>query len=519
MKNAILMARVSSDEQAKGYSLDIQQDKLVNYCHNREINILKIFREDHSAKNFNRPEWKKVLQYIKENKGKAHYLYFVSWDRFSRNAPEAYANIGMLKKLGIEVNAIEQPIEFDNPMSKLLLAFYLSFPEVDNDIRASKIRSGIHAARKAGRYTCFAPFGYKNGRDEFNKPVLIPNENAQYVRFIFNELASGATQAVILIQLRKKGCKCSKSGLSKILVNPIYIGYIRVPAYDDEPETIEKGVHEAIISKELFQKVQDILSGNYKAKNKASSHHRREELPLRSQIHCSVCEKKHTGSASRSKTGAKHYYYHCNHCHKERIRADIVEAKFVELLSEINIDTNAKKLFLQVIKHKLEEMEKDRDESTVASRQKLLANDTRISNIQTLLADGKLSIDDYNKMKQNFEKERVDLLSILDNAKSVKTLFDRFLKEGVNILTNTVAFYKQCDVEMKQRLSSTLFPNGIIFQEGEVRTPKINEALLWILRNNNGNGKRQKKIEEHILPCSSMVERMGVEPMTFRLPV
>jgi hypothetical protein len=68
-------------------------------------------------------------------------------------------------------------------------------------------------------------------------------------------------------------------------------------------------------------------------------------------------------------------------------------------------------------------------------------------------------------------------------------------------------------------LSSALFPNGIIFQEGEVRTPKINEALHWILSNSNENSRQQKKIEEHILPCSSMVERTGVEPVTFRLPV
>ncbi len=519
MKTAILMARVSSDEQAKGYSPDVQVEKLVNYCKQKDIQVLKIYKEDHSAKNFQRPEWKKIMQYIRENKGKVNCLYFVSWDRFSRNTEEAYANIGVLRKLGIDVNAIEQYIDFGNPVCKLLLGFYLTLPEVDNDIRATKIRGGVHGARKAGRYTCFAPFGYSNKRDEFNKPILIANDNAKYIRFIFEELASGAAQSDILKALKAKGCKCSKTGLSKILVNPIYKGFIRVPAYEGEAETMVKGVHEAIVTTELFHRVQDILTGNYKKKHKASSYHKKDELPLRSQLFCSKCGSKHTGSASRGKSGARYFYYHCNNCHNERISAHLVEKKFVELLSMIDIEPNAKDLFLKVIMEKLGKMEQERDQLTLIIHKKLVEVETRISNIQNLLADGKLAIEDYNTMKQNFENERIDLVRKEVEAKSVRSLFSSFLKEGINILSNTAAFYTQSDVEMKQRLCSTLFPDGIIFSDGEVRTPKINEALMWIMSNSKQSRSRKKNIEEHILLYSSMVERRGVEPLTSRLPV
>lgn len=61
MKRAILMSRVSSDEQAKGYSLDIQVEKLSEHCRRENIAVVNIFKEDHSAKNFNRPEFKKLL--------------------------------------------------------------------------------------------------------------------------------------------------------------------------------------------------------------------------------------------------------------------------------------------------------------------------------------------------------------------------------------------------------------------------------------------------------------------------
>ena len=41
-------------------------------------------------------------------------------------------------------------------------------------------------------------------------------------------------------------------------------------------------------------------------------------LPLRGILQCSKCQSKMTGSPSKSCTGKKYFYYHCNHCKKER---------------------------------------------------------------------------------------------------------------------------------------------------------------------------------------------------------
>lgn len=48
MKRAILMARVSSEEQTKGYSLDIQSNKLSSYCANNNIRVIELYKEDRS---------------------------------------------------------------------------------------------------------------------------------------------------------------------------------------------------------------------------------------------------------------------------------------------------------------------------------------------------------------------------------------------------------------------------------------------------------------------------------------
>ena len=85
-KTAVIYTRVSTDAQAeKGYSLRDQEDKLRKYCEHSNITILEHFQEDHSAKDFNRPEWKLLIDYLRKNKNDIDYFMFAKWDRFSRN--------------------------------------------------------------------------------------------------------------------------------------------------------------------------------------------------------------------------------------------------------------------------------------------------------------------------------------------------------------------------------------------------------------------------------------------------
>ena len=77
MKKAIIYIRVSTDEQAdRGYSLRDQKDKLLKYAEFNNIEVIKIFEEDYSAKTFNRPEFKRLYQFTKENKKNIDLMLF-----------------------------------------------------------------------------------------------------------------------------------------------------------------------------------------------------------------------------------------------------------------------------------------------------------------------------------------------------------------------------------------------------------------------------------------------------------
>jgi len=98
MKTAALYVRVSTDEQAdKGFSQRSEEDALRRYCEFGNIRIRRVIYEYHSAKTFIRPEWTKLLADLKKHKGKTDLQLFTKYDRFSRNASDAYYMISVLK--------------------------------------------------------------------------------------------------------------------------------------------------------------------------------------------------------------------------------------------------------------------------------------------------------------------------------------------------------------------------------------------------------------------------------------
>ena len=74
------------------------------------------------GKDFNRPEWNKIISYLKKNKGKVDQILCLRWDRWSRNQYLALKEIKTLDKLGVLISTVEQPIDLSSPDSKVLLS-------------------------------------------------------------------------------------------------------------------------------------------------------------------------------------------------------------------------------------------------------------------------------------------------------------------------------------------------------------------------------------------------------------
>ena len=165
--------------------------------------------------------------------------------------------IRQLMKLGVQVKAIEQRLDDSVPENLIMKALYLAIPEVENLPRLLNTTIGMRRARREGRYVSTAAYGFKNVRDELNRPIIVHSSMADVIRKAFELLATGTWQIKLLRKkLYGKGLKISKSNFSTLFRNPIYCGFIRLKAFKDEEEEVVQGIHEPIVNEELFYEVQ-----------------------------------------------------------------------------------------------------------------------------------------------------------------------------------------------------------------------------------------------------------------------
>ncbi|MEI9959392.1 MAG: recombinase family protein [Ferruginibacter sp.] len=464
MKIADLYIRVSTDEQAdKGYSQRSQEELLRKYCEINRITIRNVIFEDHSAKTFNRPEWNKYLSDLRKFKCKSDLVLFLKWDRFSRNAGDAYQMINLLRKLGVEPQAIEQPLDLSIPENKMMLAFYLAAPEVENDRRALNVIHGMRRARKEGRYMGLAPVGYTNKTDETGRKYIAPKEpQADILRWAFKQIAAGIYNTEqIYKQARLRGFTSTKSLFWFAIRNPVYCGKIFIPKYKDEESRFVKGSHEPLIPESLYDDVQDVLDGrkrsNYKLKVVSNA-----SLPLRGFLLCPDCGKVLTGSASKGMT--KYYsYYHCTDGCSCRFRADNANDKFVyELKKYIPRSENADILKV-VISEAWEEQIVVGEDDSKQLRIQIKELENKLSYIRDLLSSRQIEPSDFREMKSLYSAKLEKLEVRLSTTKNEEVNIHGLLDKGIDSLLKLDSMYETAEPEKKREIISSIYPEKINF--------------------------------------------------------
>ena len=514
MTNAIIYTRVSTDEQAdRGYSLKHQKDVIEKYCSIKDINIIAHYEEDHSAKTFNRPEFNKLLDYVKKHKHEVDRLLVLKWDRFSRNATDAQNMLRDLRKLGITVDAIEQPIDMSIPENKLMLSIFLTTPEIENDRRAMNTTNGMRRAKLEGRWVAGAPFGYKFSRDDSNKPILIKNEKAAIVKEAFELYATGVyDKEEVRKKLIKKGMTLSRAAFWRMLHNVIYCGLIKVEGDRTEPETIVKGLHEPIITEEVFDQVQVVASGKKLVKAKPKKVN--ESLPMRGYLVCKCCSQNLTGSASKG-NGGRYFYYHGQPGCKERIKADEVHTSFTSWLDSLSIDPAIAELYLAVMQDIFKTEEGDRDKEVgridrlIEEKQNMLvrASEKFVQDEGLDKFSFKILRDNTNKQLGELRRQRQELLDT-DDA------FGKYMKYGMSLLSNLKGYYEGASLEGKQKFLGSIFPEKLVFENGKYRTTAPNDFIQLLCSTDKGfSGLEKGKGGISAHPFREVVPT-GIEPVS-----
>lgn len=391
---AVIYIRVSTDGQAlKGYSQRSQEERLCKFCQINNIKIIQTVFEDHSAKTFNRPAWAQLMRSLNQDRQSTpSLLLFTRWDRFSRNTANAYYMITLLQKMGIEIQATDQPLDLSIPENKVLLAMYIVTAEVENERRALNISQGLRRAQREGRWIGNAPIGYRKTYTSAGKKIIIPHEpEASMIREIFTSINKQTSIRSLHRASVQKGFKCGLSAFWNMLRNPVYCGKIRISSVNGTADDTVNGIHEKLIPLDLFNRVQSLLNAK---KCPYRNQSQNELLLLHGVLYCPRCSKKLLASGSKGRS-KRYYYYHCTSACGYRIRAEEINAQFLQGIDCLSSSKEYTELYREIIKNIFHERfhQKPIDQAYITkSIDKLI---DRSVNGKELLLNGYIDSDDY----------------------------------------------------------------------------------------------------------------------------
>lgn len=488
-KNVIIYCRVSSDEQACGSSLDTQEERLVRECERRGYNIIDIPHwEDESGKTFvKRPVISNILQFIKKHSNEVDMLLCLRWNRFSRVVSQGTKVVEDLKDIyNVEVNAIEEHIDYNSSSWPQLLGVYIGQAQSDNISRSKGTKDGIHGTLEKGKWPNRAPKGYVNKHitDEkghvIERYVDVDSAVGPVVRKVFIEIAKGVEAPCYI---RRKLCpSIPESTFLDMIRNPFYKGKVFVPEFKGKPAHFVPGLHPALIDEETYDKVQDILDGKKKQTPKLTKAIN-PDLYLRKFLVCPKCGHSLTGSESKG-NGGKYAYYHCCHDGKHlRKRADEVNEGFVRYVSGLTPNDEVLRLYKEVLSDIRGEQSREARNKADDLEKEVRRVEEMLNALDDKLCSGTISDENYSRISQRYEKQINNLkqqIEIMRNPN--RSLIEPKLNYSISLLDNMEGFIREAPVKVKIKLLGSIFPQKIEFDGKNYRTNSYNKVLDLIFR-------------------------------------
>lgn len=257
IKNAVVYTRVSSKEKAdKNLSLESQQNSIVDFAARNGFIIEAYFGGTYeSAKTDGRKEFLRMLDYVKKRKGKVTHILVYMLDRFSRTGGGAIQLAEDLREqYGVDIIAVTQPADTSNAGGVLQQSIQFIFSKYDNDVRRVRAMKGMRDKFAKGIWVVRVPIGYDIVRINDDRKIVI-NETGKKLRKSFVWKSEGLKNAEIMMRLQAMNVPMYKQQLTKIFKNPFYCGLVVHGLLEGE---VVEGKHEALISKNLFLKVNSI---------------------------------------------------------------------------------------------------------------------------------------------------------------------------------------------------------------------------------------------------------------------
>ena len=162
MKKVVIYARVSSNAQDVDLSISAQLKALRDYAnHNGYLAVREFVDEAESGKTTDRPAFRQMISLARSPQKPFEVILVWKFSRFARNREDSIVHKAMLRKNGVQVISINEPVE-DTPTGRLLEAFIESLDEYYSDNLGEEVTRGLRESASRGFYLSVKPpYGYR----------------------------------------------------------------------------------------------------------------------------------------------------------------------------------------------------------------------------------------------------------------------------------------------------------------------------------------------------------------------
>ena len=465
---AVIYCRVSTKEQVENLSLPTQQRACEEYCRREGFTIHQVFIDrGESAKTTERPELQQLLAYCRQNTGRIQCVVVYNVTRFARHRYDHIVLRALLQKLGVTLRSVTEPID-DTSTGQLMEGILASFAQFDNDQKAERTKTGMTAALQRGRWTFKAPLGYLNSSNGAPSSSLRPDpERAPLIREAFEAYGTGGhtTQQVLrqvtaLGLTTQRGRGLSPQTLGALLRNRIYAGWIEVPSFGVSVQ----GDFTALVSEELFQRVQKLLDG----KGVALKPHRRNhpDFPLRRFVACATCGTPLTGSRSTGRS-RKYAYYHCRSCGAVRVAKERLESMFIALIERLQPNVAYMRLFREIVLDCWKDRQVAATRLRTAAERRMATLSQKLERLdEAFIYRQAVDQTTYDEQRDKLREELALAELELHEIRLEELDVEGVLAFAEHLLTNAARLWMEASLDQKQRLQAVFFPEGLRF-DGE----------------------------------------------------
>jgi site-specific DNA recombinase len=408
MNQYIGYIRVSTVKQGtKGVSLQEQRSGISHYADRNQLAVGTWLEEMESAAKQGRPVFSQAFKLLRE--GKARGIILHKLDRGARNLKDWVA-LAELADQGIEVHFVNENLDLQSRGGRLSadIQAVVSADYIRN--LREETRKGFYGRLKQGLYPLPAPIGYLDhgqGKPKTIDPIMGPIArrafevygNARY------NLATLGEELYRLGLRNRVGGRVTKTGLSTLLNNPFYFGLMRIKRTNE----FFPGIHEPLISKALFDRVQGVLRG------KTNTRTQRHAFTFRRMLACTSCGYSLIGELQKG-----HVYYRCHsrQCNGISIREDIADACVQQFLQRLRFNAEEKQYFRARILKLNQSWSKDKDEELRSLTLRLAQIKDRLNRLTDAYLDHDLDKIMFDERKTQLLLDQKTVENTLSNARS-----------------------------------------------------------------------------------------------------